>query len=409
MARHRAVLLNHPQLPADTLHRIRLLMVGASPYYTINTASTRFEGFDDEPMVTEQVSLAVQERLDDEGTHGRGRDEAGDRLGDVDSDVEEEPFTQGCEAEAAGVGSNEAGMGMAKMSLIPAIYSFFIMICISGDEEESEFDDAEVILDSFAHRGSALEQEDYEEHQEDVSQPAEDLEHLAGRQPQGQPGQPMDHGEPPPGHPIDEEDADDVFNDDGFEMPIDIGEQGKQWICGWLAYKFRLKYPSLENIGALGYPTDQVPPDFGPIPPWIAIQSRGGICTHTPNFSMLIQKWDLIFASMMGSEISYEPLVIKTLFNNIVRHYPSIPEEIIHKYSRFRCFSRKRFLSLQLQDVKRKENLRKAERNAKRKAEEAAKAVLEEEEEGGPSQVSLMGETALRRNRRKLEQNSGRK
>ena len=129
MARHRAVLLNHPQLPADTLHRIRLLMVGASPYYTINTASTRFEGFDDEPMVTEQVSLAVQERLDDEGTHGRGRDEAGDRLGDVDSDVEEEPFTQGCEAEAAGVGSNEAGMGMAKMSLIPAIYRVALVVC----------------------------------------------------------------------------------------------------------------------------------------------------------------------------------------------------------------------------------------------------------------------------------------
>ena len=66
------------QLPADCLHRLRLLMVAQSPHYVVSTASTRFD--DGDPFLTADLARAANERNDDEGTHGlaAGGDDAGE-------------------------------------------------------------------------------------------------------------------------------------------------------------------------------------------------------------------------------------------------------------------------------------------------------------------------------------------
>lgn len=213
-----------------------------------------------------------------------------------------------------------------------------------------------------------------------------------------------------PADPVseDEDDLDDTVFGDNFEIPVDIAEQGRFWIGGWLGHKFREKYPRLECIGgvAMGYPTDHVPDNYGPIPKWIAIQSRGGLCSPTPELMQLVQKMDLVFVSMHGREISEEPLVIKTLVNNMRRTYPNIPSDIVLKYSRLRTFMRKRYLSYELQMVKKEEAKLRAQKRAEKEAKKQADGTAASTSGGigGAAAIAMMDEGARARQRKKARQ-----
>ena len=258
------------------------------------------------------------------------------------------------------------------------------------------------VIDEASLRGSELEQVDYNELQSQFSDPSPDLERFVEGAQQVQVAQE---------DPVFEDEEGMVLGED-FEIPLDIQDEGRNWTCGWLVKKFRKKYETLECIGGvpMGYPTDRVPANYGPIPPWIAMQSRGGLCTPTPEMMQLVQKLDLIFASMHGREVSHEPLVIETLVNNIRRAYPDVPGDIVLKYSRFRTFMRKRFLSYQLQKAKKEEArlraVKKAEKEAKKQA--AGTSSTSKAKGKAAAKIAMMDEGARNRQRKKAGQNSGR-
>ena len=271
------------------------------------------------------------------------------------------------------------------------------LLSIVGEDSDSSEDDVEIV-DETSIRGEELESSDYTQRQAQLSEPSPDLERLVGgRQVEAQQVLPVAEEEEA------EEDDDLIWGEDFGEMPIDIAEQGRFYIGGWLAKKLRHKFPTLECLGgaAMGYPTDQVPQNYGPIPAWIGIQSRGGLCTPTPELMQLVHKFDLIFATMHGKTISEQPKVIKTLFDNVRRSHPEVPSPIVLKYSRFRTFLRKRYLSDQLNSAKREEARIRAEKRAKKNADGTVSI-------NAAAANAMLGESARIRNRRKAKQNSGR-
>ena len=143
----------------------------------------------------------------------------------------------------------------------------------------------------------------------------------------------------------------------------------------------------------MGYPTDLVPLDYGPIPAWVGIQSRGGLCTPTPELMQLIQKFDLVFATIHGSGLNEDPGVIQRLFDNIQHMHPNVPPKLIRKYSNYRSHMRRRFLNDKLQNKKKEEARKKRD---KKKSVATAKNAL-------------LSETARARNRRKAAQNAGKR
>lgn len=145
-------------------------------------------------------------------------------------------------------------------------------------------------------RGEVLEQLDYYDEEAQYSNPSPDLERLVddpqaqimpglasggggeeeGEQQQQQEGGVGGNGGAGAAAAREQEEEDMIFGED-IELPLDIGEQGRFYIAGWLAKKLRHKFPNLECLGGapMGYPTDHVPATYGPIPEWIAMQSRG--------------------------------------------------------------------------------------------------------------------------------------
>ena len=273
---------------------------------------------------------------------------------------------------------------------------------ILGEDSDSSDDDMEII-DETTVRGEELEGSDYARRQAQLSEPSPDLERLVGGgEVQVAQAHPVAQEEEEEEGEEEGEDEDLIWGED-FEMPVDIAEQGRYFIGGWLAHKLRHKFPALECLGGvpMGYPTDHVPQSYGPIPPWIGMQSRGGLCTPTPELMQLVQKIDLIFASMHGRDISEQPKVIRTLFDNVRQAHSNVPSPIVLKYCRLRTFLRKRYLSNLLNSAKREEARLRAEKKAKKNADGTVSI-------NAAAANAMLGETARIRNRRKAKQNSGR-
>ena len=155
------------------------------------------------------------------------------------------------------------------------------------------------------------------------------------------------------------------------------------YIAGYLASKFRLKYPEL----ALGVPTGQNPQ--WDIPIWIGAKSRGGLTVPSPAFRALLKEFDKVFDSIHGKELSYKKGAVKNLVAVLAAKFPDYPRKILLKYARTRLFTRMRYLNFLRREIAAAEAREKAK---KRKALAGEKAA---------SKKPVLNETARRRNRKK--------
>ena len=66
----------------------------------------------------------------------------------------------------------------------------------------------------------------------------------------------------------------------------------------------------------------------------------GGLICPTNQFANLVRQFDIVFASLHGTDISDMERVIVTLKETLCKKFSFLPEPIALKYSRFRTFTR---------------------------------------------------------------------
>ena len=185
------------------------------------------------------------------------------------------------------------------------------------------------------------------------------------------------------------EDAIEAEDQDMEPAPeINPAAEGFSYWAGWLASKFRVKHRDL----GLGMPTEQLEhlsdqSAFGETPVWLGTISRGGLTVPSLWFKEMLLKFEDIFQSIHGNELSYEKGVITKLQKLISLAYPEMPADLVRTYARSRSFLRMRYLNHQVKEQKAADSREKKAAKAKKAAENAAAG-------GGPPQKKRVEPTS---------------
>ena len=123
---------------------------------------------------------------------------------------------------------------------------------------------------------------------------------------------------------------------------FDCSDEALKYIAGYLAYKFRMKYPDL------GLKTSQHP-NFEVLEcPWISALSRGGLTVPTSDFISKVYQMENCFLAIHKDNIQSNCHVIKTTAELIAKNVQILPFEILHAFVKTRLFIRIKFLNHQL-------------------------------------------------------------
>lgn len=155
---------------------------------------------------------------------------------------------------------------------------------------------------------------------------------------------------------LDEENlSDDLINlIDKFEVKEQVNMEALKYIAGYVAFKFKNKYPTL------GVPTKQL--NVLETPPWLQMLSRGSLLHPTEELWELAKKMESEFYKMHGTFISREKKIFQSLAERTVSTFgnTSVPFEVILCMSRTRTYIR-------IKDINKKISFQNCQRKLEKK------------------------------------------
>jgi hypothetical protein len=140
------------------------------------------------------------------------------------------------------------------------------------------------------------------------------------------------------------------------QTSFECGEEGLKYVAGFLAHKFRIKYPEF------GEKTRNLSSFERNDCPWICALSRGGLTAPSEDFFSKIKKFENTFKELHGNSIDRNFQIISNATKKICLENPGFPAEVVKTFVKTRTFIRIKFLNHQLKVVaesKRARNLKK--------------------------------------------------
>ena len=154
-----------------------------------------------------------------------------------------------------------------------------------------------------------------------------------------------------------------VWDDSVDEMTLpeptqisDCSAQGLGYICGFLARKLGSKYP---HLGYKSCEEDSVRNEIST--PWIKHLSNGGLIVPSDVFMLACSDFEREFVRFHGSHpngIDQDFNVISRMHSQLVKTFPSWPEDILMLFAKTRTFIRIKYLNNQLKSGGGKNKLR---------------------------------------------------
>lgn len=131
-------------------------------------------------------------------------------------------------------------------------------------------------------------------------------------------------------------------------------EDGFKYLCGWLAIKFKNKYPHLGN-----YTKDIKPEHSYSMPSWVHHLSFGGLTEPTDYWVMQAKQFENIFKKFHKEKVDPNSNIVKRLSHLIKKKYCDIPEDLIKAFVLQRTYIRIKQLNddLMTEQLKRKRSL----------------------------------------------------
>ena len=144
---------------------------------------------------------------------------------------------------------------------------------------------------------------------------------------------------------------------DSSDDDFDCSKEGLKYIAGYLAHKFRIKYPDLgtRTDAAASFKNHSESK-------WITALSRGGLMLPSHEFLSKMIQFEKIFKEVHGNGLNTQYKVMQTTIEHILQSFPDFPLEIIKKYVRTRTFIRIKELNNKIRKTKeanRKRNVKK--------------------------------------------------
>ena len=128
---------------------------------------------------------------------------------------------------------------------------------------------------------------------------------------------------------------------------FDCSQEGLKYLAGFLAHKFRLKYPEL------GCKTKDVSNLAQNNSPWISALSRGGLTLPSDHFLNQVRQFEEVFRDIHGKNgLNAQYQVMETTVKQIQARFKSVPGDVVRKYVRTRTFFRIKFLNQKLREEK---------------------------------------------------------
>ena len=201
---------------------------------------------------------------------------------------------------------------------------------------------------------------------------------------------------------------------------VDPQHEGWLYWVGWLASRFVYRFQELN----LGEPTSLYTTSArsGQAPPlWINAISQGGLTVPSESFLAMIKRFEVIFKSIHGEELSYEKWAIDRVTNRIRDLYPDDPLPIIKAYAKGRFYLRLRYLNFCRREMISQERAKKKQAKKANQAElqglippnpqqaPQASAQASPTQPGPSRSVANASTSADRRNLRKNKENASSK
>nr|CAH7725046.1 unnamed protein product [Callosobruchus chinensis] len=141
---------------------------------------------------------------------------------------------------------------------------------------------------------------------------------------------------------------------DSFEIKEQINMEALRYVAGYVAYRFRNKYPTL------GIPTKDFTTSEGH--QWLDILSRGALLSPTEELWEVTKMMETIFYQMNGSSLCKEKKIFHNLAQKTLASLPdtSVPFDVILCMCRTRVYIR-------LRDINRKISFQNCQRRLDRK------------------------------------------
>lgn len=130
-------------------------------------------------------------------------------------------------------------------------------------------------------------------------------------------------------------------------------EDGFIYLCGWLARKFKNKYPYLGN-----YTKDTKPDHSYSTPSWLQHLSFGGLTEPTTDWINKAKDFEKLFKKFHTEKINTDTNVTKRLTNLIKKKY-DMPEDLIKAFVLQRTYIRIKLLNDNLTDEYKKQKINK--------------------------------------------------
>ncbi|KAL5239126.1 hypothetical protein ACI65C_006536 [Semiaphis heraclei] len=131
-------------------------------------------------------------------------------------------------------------------------------------------------------------------------------------------------------------------------------EDGFIYLCGWLARKFKNKYPHLGN-----YTKDKKLEHSYSMPSWVHHLSFGGLTEPTDYWVMQAKQFENIFKKFHKEKVDPNSNIVKRLSNLIKKKFCDMPEDLIKAFVLQRTYIRIKQLNddLMTEQLKRKRSL----------------------------------------------------
>ena len=166
-----------------------------------------------------------------------------------------------------------------------------------------------------------------------------------------------------------EEQADTVEKVDDLEDKYDATiEEGREWLCGWIALKFKSVYPHLQ------VPKDQMSTvseehQYSEKPPhsFVEYVSYGGLVVPSKEFLTISEILDAIFEKMNGNDFIRVPGILADLCKKaetvLTAAQKSItPPDVVKRYFKLRICIRVKYKNQNLKETKLRNKLKQLEK-----------------------------------------------
>jgi hypothetical protein len=123
---------------------------------------------------------------------------------------------------------------------------------------------------------------------------------------------------------------------------FDCNDEALKYVAGYLAHKFRLKFPEFGNKTSSLNDLQKLES------PWIVALSRGGLCMPSAEFIRQTFELEKLFNKIHGCTFRKSGSVIRSTSDEAVRAVKSLPEEVVRAFIKTRTFIRIKYLNCQL-------------------------------------------------------------